>query len=82
MELTLQIALDEDYASELSNKSKTEIQKASRSAAAIKPESIHYEDVDTENRLDKDIHCLKSQTEKSFTNDKTTTTCIGCSGNI
>lgn len=67
MEITLQSALDEARAAELSNQSTAEIQRANNLTPTRKPDTIHHEDLDPEGGIDEDddIHPLKTANEKT-----------------
>lgn len=60
-DLTLQTVLDEDDATELSNKSMEEIQKSNSPPAVRKSTSVHHKELSPEEMTDEDedIHCLK-----------------------
>ncbi|KAG8132919.1 hypothetical protein E2320_010735 [Naja naja] len=85
-DLTLQSALDEACAAELSNKSMVEIHGASSPAAGRKALAVHQEeaiDGDVELTGNDDIHQFKTASGNKWPINKTppSQTCIGCGGN-
>lgn len=63
-DLTLTTALDEARASELSEKSASEMQKARPASVQIRPQSIHHEDSDSDIFLDDEHDICKLQTAR------------------
>ncbi|KAG8124917.1 hypothetical protein E2320_020165 [Naja naja] len=85
-DLTLQSALDEACAAELSNRSTIEIKGASSPAAEKKTLAVHQEEATEEDANlpgDDDIHRLKTASGKYWQSTKTAQaqSCMGCGGN-
>ena len=81
--LTLQMALDEAQAAEMSNQSTAEIQKSNSPPSLRKPVTVHHEDANHGESADEDddVHRLKSSKGRNAATEKRQPACVGCGGN-
>lgn len=84
-DVTLQTALDEARASELSNRSATEIQKSLSPSIARKTTAVHHDEVDSDLSSDEgeEVSHLKITPRRGWGSNekKSQVLCVGCGGN-
>lgn len=83
-DVTLQLAIDEAWASELSNRSSSEILKAISPTVARKAAAVHYDNVESDLSSDEEeVSRLKAVPKKKWDAEQQRAqgSCAGCGGN-
>ncbi|KAG8137102.1 hypothetical protein E2320_005642 [Naja naja] len=82
-DLTLQMALKEAHAAEMSSRSTAKIQKSNRPPASRKPATVRHEDANCGESADEDddVNCLRYPKGRNVATEKWQPACAGCGGN-